>query len=111
MDAEGFDRLTRRVSRRGIVALLGAGLLAGPEHGSRAAGDTCGGTPNIFTKHCKHAGGSCETDADCAAGCVCLERRQGCCSSTRKRKRGRGRGPRRCIDGAPGLFCTPAGAA
>jgi hypothetical protein len=109
MDARRFDGITRQVSRRGIMALLGAGLLARHGDAAQAARSQCGGTPNIFTKHCKHAGGSCTTDADCAAGCACAERRQGCCYSIRKKKRGRG-GSRRCIDGAPGLYCTPVGA-
>jgi hypothetical protein len=108
MDARRFDRMTRRVSRRGIVALLGAGLLAAPGPTARAAGQ-CGGAPNIFTRHCKHAGGSCKTDADCAAGCACMERRQGCCYRIRRKKRGKRGGSRRCIDGAPGLYCTPRG--
>jgi hypothetical protein len=88
MDARRFDTITRQVSRRGIVALLGAGLLAAPGHSAHAAGQ-CGGAPNIFTRHCKHAWGSCETDADCAADCACVERRQGCCYAVRRKKRGR----------------------
>lgn len=107
MDATQFDRVTRQISRRGIAALLGVGLLSGRD--ASAAG-TCGGTPNTFTQHCKHAGGSCQTDADCVGGCVCVERRQGCCYRVRKKRR-KGPGKRICIDGAPGLFCTPAGEA
>lgn len=110
MDARRFDGMTRQVSRRGIMALLGAGLLARSGPDAQAARSHCGGTPNTFTKHCKHAGGSCGTDADCAEGCACVEQRQGCCYSIRKKKRGRG-ASRRCIDGAPGLYCVPAGAA
>jgi hypothetical protein len=110
MDARRFDGIARLISRRGIVALLGAGLLAGPARPARAK-NTCGGRANIFTKRCKNAGGSCDTDADCAPGCACIERRQGCCYSRRKKKRGKKRGPRRCIDGAPGLYCTRIGAA
>ena len=106
MDALRFDRLAKRASRRGVAAVLGGGVLAG--HGSdavRGAG-SCGGRPTSLTRFCRTSV-ACEIDEDCAEGCACVERRIGCCRRV-KRKRGRRPGPRRCVDGRPGLYCAPA---
>jgi hypothetical protein len=105
MDAVRFDRLAKLLSRRGLAALLGGGLLAGHAPQAAHADASCGGTPTELTRFCRTAG-SCETDLDCADGCACQERRIGCCRKVR-RGRGRRRGVTRCIDGRPGLYCTP----
>jgi hypothetical protein len=108
LDARRFDTITRQLSRRGLGALLGAALLTGATVPAQAKVGRCGGKPNFFTKHCKNAAGSCETDADCAVGCTCVEQRQGCCYTVRRRKkRGKRRKVRRCVDGRPGLYCMP----
>ncbi len=107
MDGDAFDFITRRISRRGVAALLGTGLLVRGVATTSAKVGRCGGAPNIFTKHCKSAG-SCETDDDCAEGCACVERRQGCCYKEKKRKKRNGVSRVRCIDGRPGLYCFPA---
>lgn len=110
MESTRFDYLARMVSRRGIVATIVAGLVAWQGPSATARVGRCGGRPNIFTRHCNGAG-SCESDSDCAAGCACVERRQGCCYTVKKKrrkgKRG-GKGRRRCIDGAPALYCMRA---
>jgi hypothetical protein len=106
VDVRRFDRLAKQVSRRGLAAVLGGGLLAGHTSAIAQGDRSCGGQPTRLTRFCRTAG-ICETDEDCAEGCACVERRIGCCRKVR-RKRGRRRGRRICVDGAPGLYCTPA---
>jgi hypothetical protein len=106
MNALAWDRLAKRVSRRGLATLFGIGLPLSRAAGGQAKGvGRCGGRPTRLTRLCGNIG-ACNTDEDCAEGCACIERRYGCCTSLR-RKRGK---PRRrlCVDGAPRLYCTPA---
>ena len=111
MDVLRFDRLAKNVSRRGLGAVLGGGLLAGHTLGaakkrkSAKRRKSCGGRPTELTRFCG-TGGECETDENCAAGCACVERQISCCRKVR-RKNGKRPRSRRCIDGRPGLYCAP----
>lgn len=101
-----FDRFAKRVSRRGLAAVLGGGPLAGSVPESAQGGSSCGGQSTRGTRICG-GGGACDSDEDCAAGCACVERTVSC---SRKRRRKHGRRPRSRIfvRGRPGLYCTRA---
>lgn len=104
MDPSWFDRMAHHLSRRSLAALLVTHFASGQGATTAAKGvGPCGGKPTQLTTLCGNIG-ACETDADCAKGCACIERRAGCCYSKR-RKRGKPR-KRGCVDGLPALYCT-----
>ena len=119
MNDERFDRITRHVSRRGLVSAVAAGLFAAPAAGALGARgrkrgkrspclgkpprDTCGGHPTELSRCCAGLR-TCSSDEDCAPGCECVERGAGCCFKVR---RGKHLSTRRCVDFRPALRCTP----
>lgn len=105
MDALRFDRIAQFLSRRGLVSLIGAGLLIGrvPDAPAKGGVGSCGGQPTKYTKYCPGIR-FCEVDTDCADGCACIERKAGCCYAKR-RKRGKPK-KRRCVDFFT-FLCTP----
>jgi hypothetical protein len=107
MDGLRIDRLVKQVSRRGLAAVLGGGLLVERTAEAAQGVGSCGGQPTSLTRFCRTAG-ACETEEDCAEGCACMERTISCCRKARRNRRRR-TGVRRCVDGRPGLYCAPAG--
>jgi hypothetical protein len=109
MDAGRFDRLTRHLSRRGLAAMVGGGILSGQVNEIQASEPdftACGGVTDERTKFCPWIR-KCATDDDCTAPCTCVERKTGCCWKERRRKKNGGKRVRRKCAKLFGSFCTP----